>query len=518
MDCLLGLALAGAAGSGRRVFYIHHRQRFELGYRVFALCVAGAQQAVGAGDTVWIRGGVYEFVAGAGANAVLFNKSGTPGNRINYWSYPGENPDFDFFDYLPVERIRGFSVQADYLHFKGLELRGVQQVITNVNESWGIRVEGSGGDFNIFEGLNLHHNEGPGLFIVNGGNNLVLNCDSHHNYDPDRGGENADGFGSHSNDDGNVFVGNRAWDNSDDGFDLISSSGQATIENSWSWHNGYIPGTNTAAGNGAGFKAGGYGSDSSRFPAPGNVPRHVISGNLAFDNRVQGFYANHHPGGIDFLNNTAFDNPRGFDLLNDFEVATWPADHFLRNNISYGNGVNLINDNQLLIDDQFNTWNAGFNAAAADFLSLSSLGVDGPRQADGSLPELAFMHLAATSALIDAGTEVGLPFEGLAPDLGSFESHYISGDFDSDGDVDGDDFLKWQREPGVGALSDWEANYGLVAQLVAAAVPEPNSLLLSFVGVLLVHRTVQARVRRKRRMQQRPRIALGNSAQRSDLQ
>jgi len=47
-----------------------------------------------------------------------------------YWAFPGEKPVFDFFNYLPVERIRGFSVVADYLHFKGLELRGVQQVIT----------------------------------------------------------------------------------------------------------------------------------------------------------------------------------------------------------------------------------------------------------------------------------------------------------------------------------------------------------------------------------------------------
>ena len=217
------------------------------------------QQAASPGDTVWIRGGVYDYVAGPGASehAVLFDKSGAPGNRINYWAYPGETPVFDFFQYQPVERIRGFSVQSDYLHFKGLELRGVQQVITNVNESWAIRVEagsdgGDGGDFNIFEQLNLHHNEGPGLFILDGGNNLVLNSDSHHNYDPDRGGENADGFGSHSSKDGNMFIGTRAWENSDDGYDLIHSPGTVVIEDSWAWRNGYIPETNQVPPNGDG--------------------------------------------------------------------------------------------------------------------------------------------------------------------------------------------------------------------------------------------------------------------------
>lgn len=407
--------------------------------------IARGQQAASSGDTVWIRGGTYEYVAGPGAseNAVLFNKSGSPGARINYWAYPGETPIFDFFNYLPVERIRGFSVVADYLHFKGLELRGVQQVITNVNESWAIRVEGAGGDFNIFEQLNLHHNEGPGFFIQNGGNNLVLNSDSHHNYDPDRGGENADGFGSHSNDDGNLFVGNRAWHNSDDGYDFINSPGVVVIEDSWAWHNGFIPDTNTPAGNGAGIKAGGFLLDPTNFPAPDDVPRHEVRTSVAFDNRVQGFYANHHPGAIEWLNNTAFDNGRGFDLLNDVDPSTWPAEHFLRNNIAFNNGTDVANADQRLIDDEFNSWNAGFSVATGDFLSLSPTGVDGPRLPDGSLPDLDFLQLAAGSGLIDAGAEVGLPFVGDAPDLGAFESSAAGatpGDVDGDNDVDLDDF------------------------------------------------------------------------------
>jgi hypothetical protein len=156
------------------------------------------QQAASAGDTVWLRGGQYTFSGTSTDIGVLFNKSGTANNSIKYWAYPGETPAFDFFNLTTAARIRGFSVRADWLHFRGIELRGVQQIITNVNESWGIRVE-NGADNNVFERLDLHHNEGPGLFIADGGNNLVLNSDSHHNYDPDRGGENADGFGSHSN-------------------------------------------------------------------------------------------------------------------------------------------------------------------------------------------------------------------------------------------------------------------------------------------------------------------------------
>lgn len=461
--------------------------------------IARGQQVASPGDTVWIRGGVYEFVASEGAspNAVLFNKSGTPGNRINYWAYPGETPIFDFFNYRPVERIRGFSVQADYLHFKGLELRGVQQVITNVNESWGIRVEGVGGDYNIFEQLNLHHNEGPGLFIINGGNNLVINSDSHHNYDPDRGGENADGFGSHSDDDGNMFIGNRAWDNSDDGYDFINSPGQVIIEDSWAWHNGYVPDTNFAAGNGAGIKAGGFLLNPDNFPAV--VPRNVVRNSVSFDNRVQGFYANHHPGGIDWLNNIAFDNPRGFDLINDVDPENWPADHYLRNNIAYSNGSNLFNANQTYIDDEFNTWNPGFTASASDFLSLSTLGIDGPRQADGSLPAIDFLHLAPGSDLIDAGQDVGLPFNGVAPDLGAFETlvrALVPGDVNADNHVDLADFaiinqhlrqavqsrtLGDLNEDGVVDFLDfreWKASYSLNLAALGIEVPEPIACTL----------------------------------------
>ena len=114
-----------------------------------------------------------------------------------------------------------------------------------------IRVDG--GSHNIFERLNLHHDEGPGLFIAEGGHNLVLNCDSHHNYDPDKGGENADGFGGHSRMEGNVFRGCRAWFNSDDGYDLIHARGLHRIEHCWAWSNGFVPDTNQRVGNGGGF-------------------------------------------------------------------------------------------------------------------------------------------------------------------------------------------------------------------------------------------------------------------------
>jgi hypothetical protein len=60
----------------------------------------------------------------------------------------------------------------------------------------------------------------------------------------------------------------------------------------------------------------------------------------------------------------------------------------------------------------------------SDFLSLDPSCMDDPRKADGSLPDCSFLHLASSSKLIDAGVNVGLPFNGKAPDLGAYESNY----------------------------------------------------------------------------------------------
>jgi len=66
-----------------------------------------------------------------------------------------------------------------------------------------------------------------------------------------------------------------------------------------------------------------------------------------------------------------------------------------------------------------------------------------------------------------------------------------SGDFDGDGDVDGHDFLLWQRGGSPNPLSqsdlaDWEANYGTASPIVATstAVPEPCAGVMLLLGVM----------------------------------
>jgi hypothetical protein len=72
------------------------------------------------------------------------------------------------------------------------------------------------------------------------------------------------------------------------------------------------------------------------------------------------------------------------------------------------------------------------------------------------------------------------------------------GDYDNDGDVDGKDFLGWQRNPSLGTLAQWQDNYGSGSSLSAtsAAVPEPGCLLLFlFAQVLALSVRCCARVR-----------------------
>ena len=371
--------------------------------------MARAQAQAAAGDTIYFRGGTYIYTTAINSctgmtdtvNAITLNKSGAAGRPIKYVAYPGEVPVFDFSRMADNCRIKGFNIVANHLHLKGLEMTGVQQNPANFrnHESWGIWIRGSN---NIFEMLNTHHHMGPGLFLKDGANNLVLNVDSHHNYDPmtsNGAGQSADGFGAHvgANQPGNVFRGCRAWANSDDGFDLIKAESPVLIENSWTWSQGYLPDTRTAlpAGNGNGFKIGGFGGGWHA-----NAPKHTVRFSVAFDNKANGFYANHHPVASDFFNNTSVNNGIDFNMLGVDENGG-PVDlGNLRHNIAFGGKLTANVDRANVAN---NSWNLPGVVTAADFQSVSTAGWDGPRAPDGSLPVLPHFKLASGAALPDMG-------------------------------------------------------------------------------------------------------------------
>lgn len=89
----------------------------------------------------------------------------------------------------------------------------------------------------------------------------------------------------------------------------------------------------------------------------------------------------------------------------------------------------------------------------------------------------------------DPGSVINLGAAGIGLVLGSDgvggvvtdSVALIPGDFDGNFEVDGRDFLLWQRDPGIGSLADWQANYGMSLSTISVAVnavPEPNGLAL----------------------------------------
>jgi hypothetical protein len=375
-----------------------------------------ANGAASAGDTIYVRGGTFYITT-----QLVLSKSGTSDtNRTKIWAYPGETPVLDASKYVTSNAavdVPVVLVTGNWMHLKGLEIANAK-VGSSGDHSYSL-LRTKNASNNTFELLNLHHGFGPGLFIDTGtGGNLILNCDSHDNYDVNGSqgdGQNGDGFGVHYQTTGpsTIIRGCRAWYNSDDGYDLISQEVPVTIEGCFAIQDGQ-----GADGNGNGFKVG-----SSLTGV-----RHLVRQNVAWKNKASGFYANHSTGGNTWYNNTSYNNGTQYNMLaSSFDssgnvvatiVLTGGKVHIMRNNIGFPNK----NSNMDGVDTAYNTWDLGITEASTDFASTSDTGCTGPRETDGSMPAACtFLHLKAGSPLIDKGTNVNLPYVGAAPDLGAFE-------------------------------------------------------------------------------------------------
>jgi hypothetical protein len=210
--------------------------------------------------------------------------------------------------------------------------------------------------------------------------------------------------------------------------------------------NGYYKdGITMGTGNGNGFKTGGCDPNASGY----KTLKHnmTLINCISFYNKAKGFDQNHNRGSVMMLNCTAFNNGNGSGTSGDLYNYAFPetlatsAGKLLtaKNCISLGStsGVQLC-PNPTSVVVATNSWsdNSTYptsvtSATSADFITIDTTGVRGPRKSDGSLPDITFMHLAPGSQFINAGTDVGIPFNGSAPDLGAFETvgpvHVVDG-------------------------------------------------------------------------------------------
>lgn len=398
--------------------------------------ISRAQELASPGDTIYIRGGLYTLRPEQGINfhgpysqskkrlvkatTVTYasvnklDKSGTKKAPIRYWAYPGETPVFDFSNIKPPNcRIVAFNILGNYIHIKGIEVKGVQVNTIKRTQSECFEISGS----NItLENVRMHDGMAIGVYMLGGSNNLIVNCDAYNNWDylsHDKKGGNVDGFGCHlpKGAVNNIFRGCRAWFNSDDGFDLINSGEPVLIENCWAFLNGYSKDLKSR-GDGNGFKCGGYGSSPlKKIPVP--VPRNTIQFCLAVKNKQSGFYANHHLNGSNWYHNTAYANKRNYNMLNRkapeegiylTDVPGWG--HHMKNNLGYKAKYKEITDIDFKACDlENNYFDLNLNIKDADFTNLDIAQLTYPRKQDGSLPSISFMHLKSNSQLIDKGVK-----------------------------------------------------------------------------------------------------------------
>ena len=397
---------------------------------------AGVAKLTAPGDTLYLLGGTYEFT-----DKFSINKQGSSSKRIVISGYPGEKAILDF--HRVSYGTRGITVHANslYVHIKDLAIAW-----SGKNNLY------NEGSYCLFENLDIYGSADTGCQMKKGGNNVILNVDSHDNFDYEtmsgtsaNFGGNADGFADKQfTGAGNHYIGCRAWNNSDDGWDFFQrvSSSNTIIENCICYQNGmpyYDMSHNPRAlgvdkpwfdskvgtqmtdrygqtititldsypcqGNGNGFKMGGQYTDH----------KILIHHSLAVANNARGFDQNNNGGTMWVYNNTGYDNGVNFGF-----TTAYGTDE-LRNNISYkGKNADQPSSKSVIAIDH-NSWN-GFNLSAADFQSLDTTQILAPRAADGSLPEGTCLHLADGSSLINAGIDVNLWYNGIAPDLGCYET------------------------------------------------------------------------------------------------
>ncbi len=390
------------------------------------------------GDTLYLLDGVYYL------GNTQINKSGSASKNIVISGYPGEKAIMDFRSTSYGTRGLQIKSSSSYLHIKDLTLRysGKNNLY---NEGSNCR----------FENLDIYGSADTGCQMKNGGGNLILNVDSHDNFDYEHYGSegadfggNADGFADkqHSGK-SNTYRGCRAWNNSDDGWDFFDRKNESDatptiIENCICYINGpaeynmkdharyqtdkkWFDDINGATitnrygeeqvvtlehypnhGNGNGFKLGGNYS----------VHNVIVHHCLSVANTVKGFDQNNNAGTMRIYNNTGYKNGNNMGFHNA-TVGTL----YIQNNVSFQTrGADMVNCKTIVMNDH-NTWN-NLNATASDFVSVDTTEILRVREADGSLAEGTLLHLADGSRLRDAGIDVGYTYNGAAPDLGCYES------------------------------------------------------------------------------------------------
>lgn len=323
-----------ANAEGSNVYYVSpnaaYGQKGEVGNREKPYDIVSLLNGreLKAGDTVKVLPGVYET-----GSRITITTSGSYNSYITIENESDtEQATLSFYKQNFSSVNRGVSIEADYIHWKDIDVCGAGDN--------GLYI---GGSYNIVEDCEFYDNRDSGLQLGRSNGeltsiedwpsyNLIKNCTSHNNYDNETYGENADGFAAKLTVGyGNVFDGCISYRNSDDGWDLYAkvdsgNIGSVIMYNCVAFENGFIEYSqatcnakfptyshdydeadtssfNTRDGDGNGFKLGGSVME-------GDV---VLYNCLSFHNKYHGVTDNSNPGVISLTSVTSYDNNRNVD-------------------------------------------------------------------------------------------------------------------------------------------------------------------------------------------------------------
>lgn len=348
--------------------------------------------------------------------------SGTHNNPICVFAFPDdfEDGNVPILDCDKVYRTSGMWVRdVNYWNFKGLTVCNARQD-GRVDDVRGL-VATNAKYINFYQ-IVAHSNGGCGFLTEGKSIVYFYNCDAYNNVDsiavaPSKIGGAGDGFQTVGTWDSDTaqwtrayYIGCRAWDNSDDGFESVY--GCITYFNScWAISNGKLD------GDGRGITVGIMVTD----PPP---EQHIIQNCISVYNKSHGFRINcngdpAHTDGRWYNNIAAYNGLYGFKG----QIGTGNMNtNIFRNNIAYNNPTDWIMEWDEIITNDHNSFDIPINLSDSDFLSVDTTGMTSKRDIDGSLPNIDLFKPAIGSQLIDAGKPVGLPYNGDAPDLGPWET------------------------------------------------------------------------------------------------
>lgn len=321
-----------------------------------------------------------------------------------------------------ADKARGFLHTGDYWVIKGIN-------ITDAGDN-GVKLEGS---YNIYElccfwrngdtghqiGFSHNASDNPGL--QKGAYNKMINCDSWDNWDaPDWG--DADGFACKMYPGlGNEYYGCRAWNNSDDGWDLYEVQSAVVLDHCWTWNNAKEPGK---SGNGNGFKMGGS-------PSKG---RHILHRCIAWGNKARGFDQNSNSDGMIVVNGLSFRNS------NNYMHENGGKDFVVYNNVEFEKTGSMTLEFKLPADIQNNSWQLFDGATGKEEYKLSKVNYHAEEYEEESLTESAFLALRKADGSLPGGVAVlketsrfrnaGIGYSLLNPTTGAEMSLFTSGTCD----------------------------------------------------------------------------------------